>query len=66
MKGLHTPRAVKQTPDGTIIVKSSAVRGMRQMRCPYCHNMAGPVRNHSGKPVIQCGSCGRQFTATRM
>ena len=66
MKGLNTPRAVKQLPNGTTVVKTSAVKGMRQMRCPSCHNMAGPVKDHTGKDVIQCGACGRRFTAQRM
>jgi hypothetical protein len=66
MKGLHTPREVKRLPNGTTIVKTSSVKGHRQMRCPNCHTMAGPTRDHTGKEVIMCGGCGRRFTTTRM
>lgn len=43
------------------VVKTSAVAGMRQLRCPKCQGMATPCRDHTGKEVHVCANCGTKF-----
>lgn len=67
MRPVNQPRVVQQLPDGgPTIIKTSAVKGMRQLRCPKCHSMAGPVTDHQGNNVIQCSSCGMKYQTKRM
>lgn len=67
MKTVGTPRNVKSLRDGTVVLKSSAPGGMRQIRCPSCNGIAVPTTTPRGnKPVNQCGTCNRSFTVTRM
>jgi transcription elongation factor Elf1 len=53
-------KGVKKIGD-TTIVKSSSVKGPRQMRCPSCHGMAGPDKDPQGKEIYVCGTCGKRF-----
>lgn len=60
--GKASPKVVHRLPDsGVVVVKTSAVQGMRQMRCPRCQNMAGPVKTGNGKVVTRCATCGAEF-----
>lgn len=53
----------KKVGDVTI-VKTATVAGMRQMRCPKCHGMAGPAQDRSGKEIFVCGTCGARFSCS--
>jgi transposase-like protein len=65
--GYNSPRVVKKLKDSdTVVVKSSAVYGMRQIRCPRCTNLAAPTTTASGKPIYRCTSCHTEFTSSRM
>ena len=66
MRSLNSPRTVQQHPDGTTILKTNSVAGMRQMRCPKCHNMAAPTTNTQGTAVYMCAKCHTQFKLQRM
>jgi transcription elongation factor Elf1 len=62
MRVNRSGKGVKRIGDKTI-VKSSAVHGPRQMRCPRCHGMAGPSQDPQGKEIFVCGTCGTRFGA---
>ena len=64
--GSNIPKQVKQLPNGTVILKTTTKLGMRQIRCPKCHNLCGAARTPQGKSVTTCSSCNAQFTMTTM
>jgi uncharacterized protein (DUF983 family) len=66
MRAPNQPRQVKQLPDGTVVVRSSTKHGMRQLRCPRCHNLAAPSRLPNGKQVTRCLNCGAAYTLQSM
>lgn len=51
---------------GVNVVKTSAVGGMRQLRCPRCHGMAVPTKDVKGNAVMKCGQCGTTFSSRQI
>ena len=65
--GQNIPRVVRKLPDSdVVVVKTSATHGMRQLRCPRCHGMAGPTRAADGRAIYRCSNCNAVFTSTKM
>lgn len=62
----NAPKVVKKLRSGTVILKETTKHGMRQLRCPGCHNLAGINRRPDGTSVTQCGHCGRSFVMQKM
>lgn len=64
---VRTVRRAKQITGTQVqVVKTSAVAGMRQMRCTACSGMMAPLTNHDGTSIYQCGNCGAKSTSRPM
>lgn len=50
---------------GPVVLKTTAKKGMRQLRCPGCHTMTKPTQVEM-KLIYSCGCCGKQFTSQKM
>jgi hypothetical protein len=60
-------KQVRATDNPNIgVVHSSAVGGMRQMRCGSCPGMMVPGRHHNGMQVFKCTGCGALATSRPM
>lgn len=58
-------RPAKVMKDGTAVIATNTTKGPGQVRCLRCHGMCGPAKTPTGKSVMQCQSCGFQFSGTK-
>ena len=61
---VRTLRQARGIGGGKAIIRTSAVAGIRQMRCAKCGQMCGPHLKPDGKETYKCMACGAEFTCT--
>lgn len=61
---MRVRKGTRSLRNGKVMVKSSATKGARQLRCPKCKSLAGPSQDGQGRVVYKC-ACGRTFGSVR-
>lgn len=54
----------KKTPDGIVFKKTTG--GMRKILCPHCRGFVVKQRDHKGRQVDKCASCGAMYKSTKL